>query len=181
MFLFTICFMPVENSYLKTLLHFPQPIIPVTVIILWLCSGQAQHCRPEAVVIQAEFCVCGSRFPPSVLWADLEARGSCFAVRGGHGGLWDGHQQGRYPAGHPLRGSQGDGILLPGDGESGARRAARCLPRPLGCHRPGLQQVKLCRQPSSGPFARGLCSSAACGLGRSCLCLCLSPVVASLG
>ena len=40
MFLFMICFVPVENSYLKTLLHLPQHIIPLVFVILWLCCGR---------------------------------------------------------------------------------------------------------------------------------------------
>lgn len=68
MFLSMICFVPVESSYLKTLLRLPQHIIPLMSVILWLCSGrtQTQRCGSGAVVIQAELGVCGSKFTPSV-------------------------------------------------------------------------------------------------------------------
>lgn len=140
MFLSMICFVPVESSYLKTLLHLPQHIIPLMSVILWLCSGQTQtqRCGSGAVVIQAVAAnshrVC-ERYPRHLLRDRLKARGSCFAVCCGYGGIWNGHQQGRYPAGYPLRRPEGDGILLPGNGESRARRAPCSLPRPVGCGR----------------------------------------------
>lgn len=71
-FLFMTCFVPVENSYLKTLLRLPQHVIPLVFIIPWLCSGQTQHRGSEAVVIQAELRVCGTKFTPSV-WALTQA------------------------------------------------------------------------------------------------------------